>query len=329
MVSVSNQMVLSIIVPVYNVEAFLRKCVGSLLDQDLSPTEYEIILVDDGSSDKSGQLCDRLAQSNDNIRVIHQQNRGLSGARNTGIAAASGQYIQFVDSDDYLEPNVLDSLVSKMDSGRLDVLRFDYRNVNDNYEVIDPNKTPKTYVDYSGDICDGQTFLTERLGFGCYACQFIIRRELLTDCRFKEDIYFEDSEWTPRMLLKAERVASTPVVVYNYLMRRGSITKSTDENKKLKALEDRMSLIDCLNGQKQGAGDKRWFDGMISHNALAIISDISQNSFDKRKYYIGELKKKGVFPLSKYHAGTTAIRKIRTANVSPMLLCLLLHLKNK
>ena len=320
---------LSIIVPVYLVEAYLRKCVDSLLAQDLSVDDYEIILVDDGSPDGCPAICDEYALLHRNIRVIHQQNRGLSGARNAGIAAASGRYIQFVDSDDYLDPNVLDSLVSKMDSGRLDVLRFDYRNVNDNYEVIDPNKTPKTYVDYSEDICDGQTFLTERLGFGCYACQFIIRRELLTDCRFKEGIYFEDSEWTPRMLLKAERVASTPVVVYNYLMRRGSITKSTDENKKLKALEDRMSLIDSLNGQKQGAGDKRWFDGMISHNALAIISDISQNSFDKRKYYIGELRKKGVFPLSKYHAGATAIRKIRTANVSPMLLCLLLHLKNK
>ena len=320
---------LSIIVPVYGVEAYLRKCVDSLLAQDLSVDDYEIILVDDGSPDGCPAICDEYALLHRNIRVIHQQNRGLSGARNAGIAAASGRYIQFVDSDDYLDPNVLDSLVSKMDSGRLDVLRFDYRNVNDNYEVIDPNKTPKTYVDYSEDICDGQTFLTERLGFGCYACQFIIRRELLTDCRFKEGIYFEDSEWTPRMLLKAERVASTPVGVYNYLMRRGSITKSTDENKKLKALEDRMSLIDSLNGQKQGAGDKRWFDGMISHNALAIISDISQNSFDKRKYYIGELRKKGVFPLSKYHAGATAIRKIRTANVSPMLLCLLLHLKNK
>jgi len=320
---------LSIIVPVYGVEAYLRKCVDSLLAQDLSVDDYEIILVDDGSPDGCPAICDEYALLHRNIRVIHRANGGLSAARNTGIKAAKGEYIQFVDSDDYLEPDVLKTLVEKMDSDKLDVLRFNYQNVNEEYEVFEPFKASKPFVDYRDVVCPGETFLTERLGFGCYACQFILRTCLLSDCLFKEGIYFEDSEWTPRMLLKAERVASTPVVAYNYLMRRGSITKSTDKNKILKVLEDRMSLIDALNGQKQGAGDKRWFDGMISHNALAIISDVSQNSFDKRKYYIGELNKKGVFPLSKYHAGATAIRKIRTANVSPMLLCLLLHLKNK
>ena len=117
-------MKLSIIVPVYNVEAFLSKCVDSLLAQDLPKEDYEVILVDDGSTDGSGALCDTLAAEHGNIRVIHQQNHGLSGARNAGIPAASGDYILFVDSDDYLCPDVLGTLVGLMESKELDILRF-------------------------------------------------------------------------------------------------------------------------------------------------------------------------------------------------------------
>lgn len=90
-----------------------------------------------------------------------------------------------------------------------------------------------------------------------------------------------------------------------------------------------MSLIGSLNEQKQRVEDKRWFEGMISQMSLAIIADVSKNLFDKRKYYINGLKGKCVFPLSSYHATAAASRKIRLANISPMLFCILLHLKNK
>ena len=320
---------ISFIVPVYNVEKYLRRCIESILQQNLEADQFEIIIIDDGSTDASGNICDEYAHEHANIHVIHQENMGLSAARNRGIEAVAGKYIQFIDSDDYLEPAIVNHLILKMDSCSLDVLRFSYQNVNDNYEIIDLYTAPKAFVDYSEDICDGQTFLTERLGFGCYAWQFILRRELLENCYFKEGIYFEDTEWTPRMLMKATRVASTPIIAYNYLIRRGSITQSTDKIKKLKIMEDRMNLIDALSIQKQGVGDRRWFNGMISHITITIISDISLNYFYERRYYIRELKKKRVFPLSEYHAAPTAVRKIRMANQSPMVLCLMLHLMNK
>ena len=142
-------MLLSIIVPVYNVEKYLRKCVDSLLTQDLPPEEYEIILVDDGSTDQSGTICDEYAADHPIVKAMHQQNGGLSAARNSGVAVAQGRYVQFVDSDDYLEPNMLKTLVEKMETDQLDVLRFNYRNVNERYEVIEPNKDPKRWVNYS------------------------------------------------------------------------------------------------------------------------------------------------------------------------------------
>ncbi len=321
-------MLLSIIVPVYNVEKYLRKCVDSLLTQDLPHEEYEIILVNDGSTDQSGTICDEYAADHPNVKAIHQQNGGLSAARNSGIAMAQGRYVQFVDSDDYLEPNVLKTLVEKMETDQLDVLRFNYRNVNERYEVIEPNKDPKRWVNYSSEVCDGLTFLNERLGPACYACQFMARRELLTDCRFKEGIYFEDTEWTPRMLIKAQRAASTELMVYNYLFREGSITQSVDEAKKRKVLADKLLLVDSMKAQMQQVADKRWFEGMIAQTVISIISYVSANYYDKRKEVMAALKEKDVFPLSTYQSNQTGKRKIAWANISPRLLCFMLHLKN-
>ena len=315
---------LSIIVPVYNVEKYLHKCVDSLLAQDLLPDEYEIILVDDGSPDRCDEICDSYTAEHSNIRVIHRENGGLSVARNTGIDVAQGKYIQFVDSDDFLEPNVLKSLVQKMDDEQLDILRFNYQNVNEKYEVFEPNKVSKPFVDYRDEVCDGLTFLNERLGFACYVVQFMIRRELLVNCHFKKGIYFEDTEWTPRILLKARRVTSTDFMVYNYLVRQGSITQSVDERKKKKVLDDKFLLIDALKVQMQHVDDKRWFEGMVSQTVISVIGYVCTNFYSEKNVVCKTLKSKRVFPLSYYHSTKAAERKIRIANISPRLLCWLL-----
>ena len=320
---------LSIIVPVYMVEKYLGKCVDSLINQDLPSMVYEIILVDDGSPDRCGEICDEYAASNSNVKVIHRENGGLGAARNSGIDVAQGQYVQFVDSDDYLEPDVLGKLVRKMEEDRLDILRFNYQNVNEKYEVFEPYKANKVFVDYKDEVCDGMTFLNDRLGYGCYAVQFLIRRELLDHCRFKEGVFFEDTEWTPRLLMKANRVTSTNLMVYNYLMRQGSITQSVDEKKKRKVLDDKLLLIDSMKEQMQYVVDKRWFEGMITLTVLSFIGYVCENYYSERKTMVKALKQKKVFPLSSYHATTAAKKKIQIVNVSPLLLCWLLRLKEQ
>lgn len=321
-------MKLSIVVPIYNVERYLRKCVDSLLAQDLSSQGYEIILVDDGSPDGCPIICDEYASKHENIKVVHQENGGLSAARNSGIEKAQGEYVQFVDADDFLESNVLNSLVEKIDSDQLDVLRFNYQNVNERYEVFEPNKVSKPFVDYRDEVCNGLDFLTQRLGFGCYAWQFVIRKDLLAECVFKEGVYFEDTEWTPRVLLKAQRVTSTDLMVYNYLMREGSITQSVALDKKRKVLVDKYRLIDSLQAQMQSVEDQRWFKGMIAQTALSIIGELSDSFYKERHDKIRELKAKHVFPLSDFHATVSAKRKIKIANLSPLLLCGLMRFKN-
>ncbi len=322
-------MKLSIIVPVYNVEAFLNKCVDSLLAQDLPEDDFEIILVDDGSTDSSGALCDTLAAEHGNIRVIHQQNRGLSGARNAGIPGASGDYVMFVDSDDFLCPNVLGTLVGLMESKALDILRFNYQNVNMDGAVFEPNKYVKPFVDYSDEVCDGEMFLNERLGYACYAWQFLVKASILRKegNGFKEGIYFEDVEWTPRILLQARRVASTDTLVYNYLFRTGSIARNKDAEKKRKAIRDKMTILEGFAALRPLVKDDRWFRGMSSQIALSIFDIVGRFFYPERKEYIRALKRQVAFPLSTYHATKSSRRKIWLANVSPYLVCCLYHRK--
>lgn len=321
---------LSIIVPVYNVSKYLAKCLDSLLFQDLQFNEYEIIVVNDGSTDNSEEISRQYEEKYSNIKVVCQENQGLSGARNTGIKLSNGKYIQFVDSDDYLEPNVLRTLVDKMETDNLEVLRFNYQNVNENYEVYEPYKEHKPYVDYRDEVCDGLTFLTERLGYACYAVQFLIKSELLKKegNTFKSGIYFEDTEWTPRILTQAKRVTSTDLMVYNYLLRQGSITNSVSIEKKRKVLEDKMQLVSSLKQQMLDKADKRWYEGMISATVISIMGCIVADFYKEKDKYLKELNDLDVYPLSYYNASKLAMRKIKFINFSPRMFCWLLHLKN-
>ena len=381
---------LSFIVPVYNVAPYLRKCVDSLLAQDYD--DYEISLVDDGSTDESGKICDEYAasplsaigtspfseadHSTIPIRVIHQANAGLSAARNAGIRAANGEYLCFVDSDDYWEENVLGSLMEQVERENLDVLRFDYQNVRlkaypqqcstddhrqsdraelfthkgkggSQYEVFEPNKDPKRDVDYSESVVDGETFLNERLGPACYAVMFIFRRDMIIEdythqplisnplnpnpsnnTLFTEGIYYEDVDWTPRMLLRAKRVASTPMVVYNYLWRKGSITLPTNPAKRKKVLEDKIRLIRGFQEQSKLVQDPKWFKWMTSSMVIGVLSSIAHYQKPERELYINELKSLHVFPLStKKEKMWTQRMKIFLANISPNMYCKLMSLR--
>ena len=321
-------MKLSIIVPVYNVADYLAKCLDSLLAQDLPQNEYEIIVVNDGSTDDSGVIAQQYADKYSNITLINQANQGLSGARNTGIKHSKGNYIQFVDSDDYLEVNVLGTLMNQIYKEDLDVLRFDYQNVrisDKQYEVFQPYKFPHQ-VDTLHNVVDGETYMNERMGYACYACQFVIRHELTGT--FKPGIYFEDTEWLPRMLLSAKRVNSSPLIVYNYLMREGSITNAVNIEKQRKVLEDKIKLVDSLLETQKTIANKIWFEGMIAATVLSIIGCIAADFYDERKKYLKELKQRNIYPLSYRKATKETKRKLQIINFSPSMYCWLIYMKN-
>ena len=321
---------LSIIVPIYKVEQYLRKCVDSLLTQDIPSLDYEVILVDDGSPDECPQICDEYAAAYPNIRVVHRPNGGLSAARNSGLEVAKGTYVCFLDSDDYWVADQLGALMRQIEQEQLDVLRFDHQNVrltvDGQYEVFQPYKNPH-YVDRRHDVVDGVTYLNERMGYACYACQFVIKRELV--CSFTIGIHFEDTEWLPRMMLNAKRVNSTEAVVYSYLHRPGSITQTQGDNEKnRKNVEDLMFVIEKYNLYKAQSPTCVWIRNMQCNMVVSVIAIVASCLYALRHDYIARLLTLDVFPLTIADQGKIYKRKARIINVSPRLAMVILHLKN-
>lgn len=217
-------MKLSIIIPVYNVEKYLAQCIESILVQ--KNTECEIILVDDGSIDDSGKICDEYASNVDNIVVVHQKNKGLAGARNTGIRQASGEYIMFVDSDDFLNESVnLNNLICNLSADIIQykwIYFFEKTGVFRMFEDY-PNYENKPYWNViSDEIKEGILSIS--------ACNKIVRRSVLIDNNlfFDESLLSEDIDWSLRLYLKASSICVVNEDVYVYRQQReGSITTSS------------------------------------------------------------------------------------------------------
>ena len=220
------QPTVSVIVPVYNVEKYLARCVDSITYQTYE--NLDIILVDDGSTDNSGRICDEYAKKDTRIRVIHQKNKGLSGARNSGIFASTGDYIGFVDSDDWIDKDMYELLVNTAIEHHADIARCDtYLNYDDG--------TEKTNSDYSNvRVLDCVQAIKETVytSFNMSVCNKLYSSSLLSSDTFDENQYgIEDWEFNYRILKNHPNLISVYVNIpkYHYYMRRGSITHSWSE----------------------------------------------------------------------------------------------------
>lgn len=216
-------MQLSIVIPIYKVERYIEKCLESCIHQDVVlGQDYEIICINDGSPDDSAEIAKKIANKYNGVIVIDQANQGLSGARNQGFLKSKGDYVWFVDSDDWIEENCLANLFPLLKDD-VDIVEIQYRYV-DEYGNITPGE----------DGCAIDGFLTGKevtLKGGLHTpVPFTIMRSdfiRLNNLKFIEGIYHEDVEFKIRALLVAKKVVSSPYVCYNYLKRSsGSITSS-------------------------------------------------------------------------------------------------------
>lgn len=321
---------LSYIVPVYNVQMYLGKCIDSLLHQGLQEQEYEIILIDDGSADASGSICDDFASKFDQIRVLHQHNQGLSAARNAGINVATGKYVQFVDSDDYLQPFVVGSLLDKAEKEDLDVLRFNYQIVNEVGKTHHPYKEEKVDADFGDMVVSGEVFLENKLGTSCYACQFIVRANLIREnsLYFTPGIYFEDTVWTPEMLRSAHSVNSIDIIVYNYMQRSQSITKDRSKEHVSRILSSQLYVIDYLK-RSSLAWNGNWYRIMMASICVSFLNSVAFGNKKERKDYLHKLKDLSVLPLYCDMPTKTGRRKMRIINLSPSMYCAILKMIHK
>ena len=203
-------MKLSVIIPVYRVEDTLARCVDSVLRQDVA--DMEVILVDDGSPDRCPQLCDEWARRDQRIRVIHKANGGLSDARNAGIDRATGEFIAFVDSDDWLADGTYAPLMSMMDG--CDMLEY---SIADRLTLDDSD-----YQDASDYWLGSQAYTHT------YACNKLFRRELFSQVRFPKGKVFEDAYTLPKLLRQARRVKTTRHGFYHYEYNPQGISAQAD-----------------------------------------------------------------------------------------------------
>ncbi len=203
----------------YNVEKFLEKCILSCENQNIPMNEYEIICINDGSPDSSAEIAEELAKQYSNIRIINQENQGLSVARNTGLCNAKGEYVWFVDSDDWIEENCLGRIISKL-SNNLDVLQLQYRHVWLNPYSIKEFSPVLIKGVKSGIEVTLEGGLPDPAPFCIYRRKFLLDNDL----KFVPGIYHEDSEFKPRVVYLAEKISSDDVVCYIYFQRQsGSI----------------------------------------------------------------------------------------------------------
>lgn len=249
----------SVIVPVYNVQAYLERCVRSVMEQSF--TDYEMILVDDGSTDSSGELCDKLAEAYSCIRVIHKENGGLASARNAGMEDAQGQYIWFVDSDDWVETNALQRLYETASEQKTDMVKFNYIRVEEESTPMICNVKPDVYRGDKLSVLRNTAFYSA----GKYvlsACTHIYRRDFLMQhgVRFVSEriVGSEDYLFNLETLVLADSVCVIADTLYYYEQRMGSLTQRYKESlpqryeqlyTSLRESYDRLGVLDVYESQ--------------------------------------------------------------------------------
>lgn len=222
----------SVIVPVYNVEKYLEKCLDSLINQSLK--DIEIIVVNDGSPDNSQEIINKYIKKHKNIKSFIKENGGLSDTRNYGIKQASGEYLSFVDSDDYIDKTMLEKMYKKAKKDDLDIVVCNSVNVYDSGVEVEIKN-----LNYSDDLVKNYLISPPM------ACTRIYKKSLFDKIKFKKNIFYEDLELTPKLAKFTKNIGFIDEGLYYYYQRTGSIMKQNKFNTRL------LDIFDVLDSNKK------------------------------------------------------------------------------
>lgn len=229
----NNEIELTIIIPVYNVENYLEKCVNSVIPSIIS---YEVILVDDGSTDNSPALCEKLAKQNQNIKVIHKINGGLSSARNAGLNVAKGKYVAFIDSDDWIEKGAYDNLIKEMDNG-IDILKYSYvidygENIVPVHNILNEGIYEHEQIAkivlplaFGGERLSDSTILKINLSVTSNIYRLDFLKENRLEFISEREVGSEDFLFNIEALICCQKIQVIDKTCYHYVQRIGSLTK--------------------------------------------------------------------------------------------------------
>ena len=281
----------SVIVPIYNVEKYLEKCLDSLVNQTLK--DIEIILVNDGSTDNSGQIAKKYANKyKDKIIYLEKENGGLSDARNYGLEYVKGDYISFVDSDDYISKNLYSELVKYMEKD-YDMIKFGILTVDLKNNKIIENKSQQ-FENKTGEEAFDILYKTDKMTEVAWG--YLYKASFWKENNFKYSInmYHEDFGLTPLVILKAKKVASTNILGYYYVQSDKSITRNSDEKKKLKMSYDLLKFYDNMvkKIEKYDISKKSKENIKIYYTNCILLEIKNISSKIERQKYIKEIKKR-------------------------------------
>lgn len=334
---------LSFIIPLYNSAKWMDKCLRSVLNQDIPLEQMEIICVNDGSPDNSADIArEYVKEYPDTIVVLDQKNQGPSGARNTGMRRAMGKYLCFVDPDDFVEPNVYGKLVQQMENENLDMLRFNYQIVNEEYKHVEKREFEKQF-NYSPQLMSGTEFLATRLDIACHIWRYMYRREIITEngiwC-FTGD-YYDDTPWLPLVLMQAERMNICDTVVYDYMEREDSLVRTNNPAMLTRKLDGAILLLKYLEDEKEKVEsgilkvESKWKEGVIAwyrmveaNSIMSMLTTIGASLYPRGNEYVRQLQELKVFPLLIRSDSRKARLKMRLINIHPKLLILFIYLKS-
>ena len=287
---------LSVIIPMYNVEKYIHKCIYSVVQNNLKSDDFEIIIVDDESPDNSLSIATEIAKEFDNITIISQKNKGLGGARNTGIQNAKGKYVLFLDSDDFYTPNSLETILKIAFDNELEILEFGAIVVDSTNKIIST-----VAISTENKIFDGiyywQNF--NSINSACnqlYLKEFLISNSIL----FKEKIYAEDYEFNTRALYFAKKVMATEYIVANFLTSTNSITRNKTDITKEKYRRDLISILEHIKKfESNNPTDTTFFKERLSLLNVDLFLLMLKNNFSFKEISKTkkELKEKNIFHL--------------------------------
>lgn len=290
----------SVIVPVYNAGKYIRECVESLADQGLAMAQYEIICVNDGSTDDSETVIKALQREYPCVDLVSVPNGGASRTRNIGLRRARGEYVWFVDADDFVEPHCLPSLIHKMDKEELDFLSFGIQNYHtDGTKGVISNVAHKPT-----QVVSGYEYL-QRYDVECSSCTFVFRREVATknDVFLMEGITLEDYEFPVHLLLHCHRVASVDSVLYHYRNNPKSTSRQKCEDFYTFRIACWLKILMRLTQLEQEvqASSPVSLSGVKGLNAYRLLLLLlkSNLSKDNRLVYFEQLRDNGVFAMLK------------------------------
>ena len=264
----------SIVIPIYNVEKYLSKTVESVKNQ--TEKDIEIILVDDGSTDSSSTMCDEYAEKDSRIKVIHKKNGGLSTARNAGAKVASGEYVMYLDGDDYLRQDAVECCLDAMKRYPADFVQFFYREVREDEEPVASTPIDKIYQAHTPKELFENLY---RLGgVAASGATKFMSRELALKIPF-ENIRHEDEMWCTRAFQRNLKVTYVPDELYYYVMREGSIIHSCFNRHKLDSFivsEKRIKVLQTLELDDLVSCEYR----KLFHHILSLYNE-ARNAKDK------------------------------------------------